>query len=617
LPRTDFNRLAVGQDLPLFWANDEVHPGELDPDELVMLGVGFDRSRFVGADGKFTQRFEQVLAGLIERRRQEALATELAQGRPTLIHTDLRQASEQDKAIVAHITAAARIIEELHALQLGTFELRSCVQPGDLLAQAVFRRNQGPWCRAPATEADPFCNACSDFPPERSGLYPLDLQQPNFCEELGKRPDAAALLDPFCVVRHGADGQRLEAIGYQTAYAGRMRQVAAELRACAAAIRQGEEAFQAYLLAAASAFETNRWEAADEAWAAMNATNSKWYLRIGPDEVYFEPCSRKAGFHVSFARIDADSLYWQERLTPLRQEMEQHLADQIGPAYQARRVSVHLPDFIEVVLNAGDARHPLGATIGQSLPNWGAVAEQGRGRTVVMSNLYTDPDSLAVHHAQAAALLSPEALQAYTRDKRLRLLDIVLHEATHNFGPHSDYKVDGKRPAESFGGELASVLEELKAQTGALFFVDLLRQRGLLSQEDAQRVWLHSVVWCFGHIAQGMVDANGRAKPYSQVSAIQVGFLTQQGALEWQADQTAANGRDRGRFHVHFDRFAPAAALLMHQVGDLLARADPAAAKALIDPFIRGDQAALIHQAEVATRVLRQPKASFVYSVTF
>ena len=56
---------------------------------------------------------------------------------------------------------------------------------------------------------------------------------------------------------------------------------------------------------------------------------------------------------------------------------------------------VHLPDFIDIVINAGDDRNPLGATIGESLPNWGPVANEGRGRTVAMVNLYLDPDSIA------------------------------------------------------------------------------------------------------------------------------------------------------------------------------------------------------------------------------
>lgn len=616
LTRTDFNRLAVQVDVPLFWSSDDDNPGVLDPGELVLLGVGLDRARYVTKDG-FRAAFRRAEAAMIERRRQEALAAELDQGRPTLVHTDLTGASQQDRQLARHVTAAARLIEEIYALQRGTFDLRGCQREGDLLSRAVFRRNQAPWCQAPATEDDPFCNACPSFPAERSGLYPRELQQrADFCEHLGQQPNADELLDPFTVVRAADQGEGYTAIPYKDFYATRMGRVASELRAAAEAITDGEQALKGYLEAAAEAFETNRWQPADEAWAAMNATNSRWYLRIGPDEVYFEPCNRKAGFHVSFARIDPDSLYWQDKLTPLRQEMETALATLIGAPYQARQVSVHMPDFIEIVLNAGDSRDPAGATIGQSLPNWGKVAEQGRGRTVVMSNLYTDPDSRAISRTKAETLLSAEAMGHYTDDKRLGLLDIVLHEAAHNFGPHSDTRIDGKRPGDIFGGALATILEELKAQTGALYYVQWLQQKGVLDEDQARKVWLHSLVWCFGHISRGLVDSKGRPKPYSQVAAVHVGFLGRAGALRWQAELPAANGQDTGRFQIDFDKFGPAVTELMQRVGRIKATGDTAAARALIDPFINGEDNGLIHQSEVADRILRHPKASFVYGVS-
>ncbi len=616
LTRVDFNRLAVQIDVPLFWASDAHNPGVLDPDELVLLGVGLDRERYVTKAG-FRAAFRRAEAAMIERRRQEALEAELNQGRPTLVHTDLSKASQQDRELTRRITAAARLIEELYALQRGTFALRGCLSEGDVLGRSVFRRNQAPWCQAPATEADPFCNACPTFPAERSGLYPRELQQrADFCEVLGKQPNADELLDPFTVVRKAEQTDGYVAIPYNVFYATRMGRVAAQLRKAAEAITDGEHALKTYLEATAKAFETNDWQQADEAWAAMNATNSSWYLRIGPDEVYYEPCNRKAGFHVSFARIDPDSIYWQEKLTPLRQDMETALAELIGPAYQARQVSVHMPDFIEIVLNAGDSRDPSGATIGQSLPNWGKVAKEGRGRTVVMSNLYTDPDSLAITRAKAQALLSPEAMGHFTEDKRLGLLDIVLHEATHNFGPHSDTRIDGKRPGDIFGGAVATVLEELKAQTGALYYVEWLRQKGVLDDAQARKVWLHSLIWCFGHISRGLVDSKGRPKPYSQVAAVHVGFLSRAGALRWEADQPAANGQDTGRFQIDFEKFGPAVTELMQRVGRIKATGDKAGAKALIDPFISGGDNGLLHQLEVADRILRQPKASFVYGVS-
>ena len=77
---------------------------------------------------------------------------------------------------------------------------------------------------------------------------------------------------------------------------------------------------------------------------------------------------------MTFARINPDSLRWQEKLTPVQQEMEDSLAALIGEPYKARKVKFHLPDFIDITTNSGDDRSAVGATIGQSLPNWGPVA---------------------------------------------------------------------------------------------------------------------------------------------------------------------------------------------------------------------------------------------------
>ena len=182
-----------------------------------------------------------------------------------------------------------------------------------------------------------------------------------------------------------------------------MESIAKELEAAAAGLGDDEAALKTYLLAAATAFRTNDWEPANAAWVAMNAQNSKWYVRIAPDEVYYEPCAWKAGFALQLARINPESLEWQKKLDPMKRDMENTLAAMAGKPYRAREVNFKIPDFIDVVLNAGDQRNAHGATIGQSLPNWGAVAEKG-GRTVAMTNLYTDADSRTQQAAQMSSL---------------------------------------------------------------------------------------------------------------------------------------------------------------------------------------------------------------------
>ncbi len=274
-----------------------------------------------------------------------------------------------------------------------------------------------------------------------------------------------------------------------------------------------------------------------------------------------------------------------------------------------------MPDFIEIVVNAGNSRSPLGATIGQSLPNWGKVATEGRGRTVVMTNLYTDPDSRTMAHEKASRMLHDATMDDYTDDRRVALLDIILHEATHNLGPHSDYKIDGSAPRAIFGGQISTTLEELKAQTGSWFFTDLLRKAGVITDTEARQMYVHALAWSFGHLSQGLFSPSGNPKPYSQLSAIQIGFLMDRGALTWEETVDAITGQAVGKFRLHFDLVPDAARELMAEVVRIKATGDVAGAKALIDRYVTGDRAAQVHQPEIAARLLDFPKGSLVYSV--
>lgn len=627
LDRATFNKLAVRGNLPLYWMEDKNKNNAVDPDEVATLRF-YPTAQAWTQEGTFTPEFADAYKKLLdiqanpipasvtpeEAKRLELVNKELDQGKTVLVYNDLSALSEAEKTFVSHMVKVADLIDQIYSIQIGATALKEKVPAECTACQSLFRRNMGPKCLGPETETVPECSAIPGAPKPTVDPYPAALQaDPAFCEKLEALPNAKEIFAPFTVARaKEGDANAIAVVGLPEAYPELMKSVADELKAAAAVIGPAnEEALAAYLNAAAQAFTDNNWEPADEAWAKMGARNSKWYVRVAPDEVYWEPCSRKAGMHLTFARINMDSLAWQDKLAPVQQEMEDSLAKLIGAPYAARKVTFHLPDFIDIVLNAGDDRDPFGATIGQSLPNWGPVANEGRGRTVVMSNLYTDPDSKAQRRTQADSVLDSASLADYPVDQAPGLLSIILHEAAHNLGPAHEYKVDGKTDDEVFGGPLASTLEELKAQTSALWYVDFLFKKGLIPAELARQSYVDSFLWALGHISRGMYT-DGKPKPYSQLAAIQIGFLMEAGAISYNPDIMAANGTDKGAFVLHLDKWADAVNMLMETAGKIKAQGNKDLALELIAKYVDGS---VVPMQIIKERLLRYPKASFVYSL--
>jgi hypothetical protein len=624
--RADFNRLAVHLNLPVFWIADTDNDATLDPDEVApLLFYPTSATAQWVAGGAFTPAFDKAYSDIIaaakapapdtsseDGKRRALVIQDLDAGRPTLIYTDLSQAPDADKELARHMLKLASMIDDLYETMKGATALASRL-PADVESRSLFRRNRGPHCEAPRTATNPACSAIPGAPPVIFDIYPAALQaNANFCKDLAARKDGSKLMGHFNVVR--GSGDALEAVPYSVAYATQMGAIAKELTDTAALINDpAEAALVAYLNAAAKAFTTNDWNPADEAWAKMGVDNSKWYVRIGPDETYWEPCAEKGGMHLAFARINQASIAWQQKLKPLQQDMERAIAARAGAPYKARTVTFKLPDFIDVILNAGDDRDALVTTLGQSLPNWGPLVDRGAGRTWAALNVSDAPDTRAARLKQASAVFDKETMALYPPNQEPDTLSTMLHEATHNLGPAYDYKVGGKVDSQAFGGPLAAMLEELKAQTGALFLVELLRSKGMISDEFARQSYFYALVWACGHISQGMYTSTHGSKAYGQLAAIQLGYLTDKGALTFDPNKLAANGTDKGAFTLHADKMPAVADEMMKDIAGIKARGDRAAAEALVAKYV--DSSAVVPHELITERFLREPRYSHVYSL--
>ncbi|MFO0743331.1 MAG: hypothetical protein U0270_46095 [Labilithrix sp.] len=627
LTRAEFNRIAPELASPLFWISDNDKNNILEPAELAVywgLDKGAKLDEYI-RDGKFTNRMLEVYAAMVAQKdahvrdaRDASVKKELSQGRVTLVASDFSKATPEEKKFVAAIMKAAEKVETLYAKQEGTLDLMAKIPANDPASRALFIRNQEPRCRAPATENDPSCGALplADMPKGKvSGMYPADLlaTDEKLCEKASKVKDPKIDL-PFTTVVKDEKGA-LKARSFHETWPTDVKAISDDLKEASAALGQTEPALRAYLDAAAKAFLDDNWWPADEAWAKMDTKNSKFYLRVGPDENYREPCSTRGLYHVSFALVNQGAGKWQAKLDPLKTEMEGALAKLAGPPYAARKVAFKIPDFIDVVLNAGDARMPSGATIGQSLPNYGPVANQGRGRTVAMTNFYTDPDSVANAHGQAESLFCKDTMSKWTDDPEALLMSTVLHEAAHNLGPAHQYKANGKIDREAFGGPLAATLEELKAQTAALYYTDWLVGKKQLDKDSADKSFVRDMFWAFGHVSRGMYEDNHHPKNYSQLAAIQVGWLMKNGAMAWKDADTAANGKDKGCFAIDLAKVPAAVTSLMTEVAQIKGKGDKARAEVLIKDWVdvSGDKKK-VHEV-ITERMTRSAKQTFVYSV--
>jgi hypothetical protein len=154
-------------------------------------------------------------------------------------------------------------------------------------------------------------------------------------------------------------------------------------------------------------------------------------------------------------------------------------------------------------------------------------------------------------------------------------------------------------------------MEELKAQTGALFLLELLRGKGVISDELAAQSYADAIVWALGHVSQGMYTGTGERKTYSNVAAIQIGYLLDRGALTWDPNATAANGTDKGALVIHGGKLVPAVAAMMKEVASIKATGNRSKADRLAKRYVDGT---VVPHAVISERFLRFPKASFVYA---
>lgn len=519
-----------------------------------------------------------------EAERRAAVRAELERYDTHPIAFDASELGDEDRALLAALSRAAQLIEELNMLQINP----QCL---DWLAQVradgtdddreLFRRYQSPWCH---DDERPVCAALAGLPERAIGTYlwPEGMTDEEF-EAIGHAPNARELMSPFTVVRREGEGG-WRAIPYsQTELLGpRMAGVAAALRE--AAEHADTESLRRFLLSRADAFVADDpfpYDRSDYDWIALD---SRWEVTVGPYEVYGDPRETKARFEMYVGLLDPEVTAATAPFREDLQAMENAVAELVGSdVYAPRQLSGEgiAIRAIRVILATGDGHGQVGATVAYHLPNRGPSVDEGLYKKVILVShmdafvpIMAARARLALDEDQAALASGPEST-----------LDTTFHEFAHGLGAYDELPitVDGARTTVGEAlGEHTTLFEEEKADIVGLWLMERQHAAGELDDEQAARWYVSHVMHIFGLLQYSLSGV------YPRMVAIQLGHFMDQGALTY--DEAT------GHFRVHLDRMPAATRDLARQVARIQLSGDREAAASLHDRYV--------HRAEDGSYVL-------------
>ena len=616
LTQDDFNRLTqVNPDkTPFTWEIDANGNKLIDPSEIIIRD-GYKQKTYVKRN-EFTEQFKSAYLTLVELKRREVVEKSLAEANNVRVDVDFSDVRPEEQAMIKHIIKVSKLIDALYLEQTGAAKFLPQMESLKTMhpeSYALFERNHGPFCEAPETASDPFCNAHPAFPKNEPAIYPAGLLiDENFCATL--EGDAAG---PMTVIKDSASSV-FEAVPYHVAYQSHIEAIACELEAAAETIKnvEDEQVMYQYLLATAESFRTDEWLPSDRLWVSMNGNNSKYALRVAPDESYWEPCQSKAGYELWFGRINTDALEVAQKFDDIKYDLENQLAS-LSPYYDARDIELDVPCFVELALVTGDADHSRGGMLGQALPNW--TYEETGFRSNVFLGIGRNPEAREMSRKKANLLLDPDTMQYFTTNDLTGDMNVAGHELTHCLGPalacpvmnpetgEPVFNEDGtpKTIKDMIGGRKALALEEFKAEAGNVFLIGYFLERGLITEEEARQRYVNQLMWALKKIS-GLASSDSTVSIYNNMAATEVNWLIKEGAI-WYVD---------GKFHINFERYHTAITKLLSLILKAKLTGDEEAINQVLpsiepgSPVFENTQA-----AEIAERLRGFPGMSYTYDV--
>jgi len=489
----------------------------------------------------------------------------------TVIDYDRSLLSDNERAVVAKLIEASKLIDEIYWRQvseenpalLARLGPASAASPLDDAAYAYFLINKGRWDRLKSDEPFIAPFGAAGKKPEGAGFYPTDMTKTEFEKYVAAHPgQKEALQGLFTVVRR--DGANLVAIPYSSYYAGSLKPAAQRLREAAALTTNAS--LRDFLNKRADAFLNDDYRASDMAWMDLNGPIE---VVIGPYEVYEDNLfNYKASFESFVTVVDAPESAKLAAYAQALPDMEKNLPE--PEQYRNPNRGSESPiKVVQEIYTAGDARRGV-QTAAFNLPNDEFVREKKGSKKVLLKNVinakYRQSGEPIAHRVLDPAQLSLLNFDAFFNQ-------ILFHELSHGLGPGYLTQAGGQRVEVRIPlKNLYSTIEETKADVLGLWNIVFAHSHGLLTAFDERQLYATYAGLMFRSMRFGIGEAHGRG------TALQWNWIREKGGIV-----PAANGT----FSVDFAKFGEAVKSLSTELLTIEATGDFNRANALLEKYGR------------------------------
>ncbi len=379
--------------------------------------------------------------------------------------------------------------------------------------------NYGPWDRLNGNKS--FVEAIG-AKPLGANYYPADMTKTEF--EAFKDKSKSSL---YTFVRRNEDGS-LKTIPYKVQFKNQVKEVSDLLLE---ASKLAEDAgLKKYLELRSQAFLTDDYQASDFAW--MDMKTNRLDIVIGPIETYEDQLFGNKASHSAYVLIK--DMLWSKKLEKFAQFLpELQVGLPVDEAYKQEKPGTDSElNAYDVVYYSGDC-NAGSKTIAINLPNDEQVQLKNGSRRLQLKNAM---------RAKFDKILIPIADKLIEKSQRKHITfdaffaNTMFHEVAHGLGIKKT--INGKGMVRASLKELASALEEGKADILGLYMVQQLHKKGEIDgdMKDYMTTFMAGI---FRSVRFGASSAHGKA------NMIRFNFFKEKGAFSKNED---------GTYKVNYDK---------------------------------------------------------------